>query len=80
MKTKEQIARWLGKQPWFSTFSRRAFEGDCPMGVNAVLCLHGHYLERTITDAFFWWQTPEGYIYWEHINNEFIRWFDNDGE
>lgn len=67
MKTPEQISQWLQKQPWYPQFVE-----------NATKTLIGEYGASTFLLAFNWGETDEGREFWEKINGQFRRWYNEE--
>lgn len=69
MKTKEQILKWLDKQPWKGEFYEEVFLNG-----------HGHqtpYNEDFIIDAFPWDVTDSGIYVWGQRHKNFLQWYND---
>lgn len=69
MKTPEQIKEWLQKQEWYPLYKSNA--GKEP---------GGRLGSRTISSAFYWKETPQGYAFWSKINGQFLLWYHKKEE
>lgn len=67
MKTKEQILKWLDRQPWKAEFYEEVFSS----GPNKL-----SYNEDLILDAFRWIDTKSGSAVWAQRYNNFINWYE----
>lgn len=69
MKTKEQILRWLDKQPWKCEFYEAAVLSDraCKISYNANLLII----------AFDWSTTKQGSNVWKKRNEEYQKWYNS---
>lgn len=68
MKTKEQILKWLDKQPWKGEF----YEDKFLFG-SAVNC----YDECFLDSAFEWSKTAQGVVIWAGRANEYRNWYNS---
>lgn len=68
MKTKEQILRWLDKQPWKCEFYKAAVLSDrvCKISYNTNLLIL----------AFDWSTTKQGSNVWKKRNEEYQKWYN----
>lgn len=68
MKTKEQILKWLDKQPWKNEFYENHFKHE-----------RGQifYNDRLISSAFTWNATERGNSYWAEIDKKYQDWYDS---
>lgn len=77
MRTPEQIIDWLKGQRLYDKFTANYNRGvQHKMSVDV-------YLKRTspanlFTCAFVWHDTREGNRYWFNINNNFLKWLNNE--
>ena len=69
MKTKEQILRWLDKQPWKCEFYEAAVLSDraCKISYNTNLLII----------AFDWSTTKQGSNVWKKRNEEYQKWYNS---
>lgn len=69
MKTKEQILRWLDKQPWKCEFYEAAVLSDraCKISYNTNLLIL----------AFDWSITKQGSNVWKKRNEEYQKWYNS---
>lgn len=69
MKTKEQILRWLDKQPWKCEFYEAAVLSDraCKISYNTNLLIL----------AFDWSTTKQGSNVWKKRNEEYQKWYNS---
>lgn len=70
MKTKEQILKWLDKQPWKGEFYEEAFIN--PIGEVAS------YNHNLILKAFDWEETKSGTSVWLERDTEFRKWYNSN--
>lgn len=68
MKTKEQILRWLDKQPWKCEFYEEFFKDD-----NRQLCWN----DGLIQNAFNWHNLAHRELTWTPRNKEYIDWYNS---
>lgn len=69
MKTKEQILKWLDKQPWKGEFYEEAFNGrELPIS----------YDIQFICTAFDWTNTKAGICVWTKRNIDFQKWYHSN--
>ncbi len=69
MKTKEQILKWLKKQPWKGEFYEEAFNSrEFPIS----------YDIQFICAAFDWTNTKAGIHNWTKRNIDFQKWYDSN--
>lgn len=69
MRTKEQILAWLDNQPWKDEF----YENYVKQGVDDT-----RYDEDFILMSFLWSATKQGPKYWDKIDTEYRKWYDDD--
>lgn len=69
MKTKEQILKWLDKQPWKGEFYEETF-------INRLG--QTFYDEHFICGAFDWSATKSGAGIWKQRDIDFRQWFDSN--
>ena len=85
MKTPEQIIQWLKDQRIYDKFIANYYDkfiANYNRGVQHKMSV-GVYLKRTVpanlfTCAFVWHNTREGNRYWFNINNNFLKWLNNE--
>ncbi len=65
MKTKEQIIKWLDKQPFCSKFYRNVVLQVTKLNFDASF----------IASAFIWMDTLEGSIFWGDVNKDYMSWY-----
>lgn len=70
MKTKEQILKWLDKQPWKDEFYAEAFINRLDTATS--------YNDDFIVRAFWWAFTKSGTDVWAKRNADFRSWFDSN--
>ena len=68
MKTKEQILKWLDKQPWKNEFYEAVFMLRTDLNLS--------YNESFISKAFWWDETEQGEDTWITRDMEFRQWYD----
>lgn len=77
MKTPEQIKAWMEAQPWYEQFKLNTVIGNYTIKyVQKVLS--GIYGKSTIVLAFGWEDSDEKWKFWNDINNEFCKWYDEE--
>ena len=69
MKTKEQILKWLDKQPWKGEFYEEVSLGR--------LGKISNYNEDFVMNAFCWFGTKSGGGVWAKRHADFLKWYDN---
>nr|DAH69495.1 MAG TPA: hypothetical protein [Caudoviricetes sp.] len=72
MKTKEQILKWLDKQPWNGEFYKEVVLGNSNYGLE--------YNRAFISTAFDWKSTKSGGAVWSERDNEFRDWYNSNGK
>ena len=72
MKTKEQILKWLDKQPWNGEFYKEVVLGNSNYGLE--------YDRAFILTAFDWKSTKSGVDVWSERDNEFRDWYNSNGK
>lgn len=77
MKTPEQITDWLKGQRVYNKFVQNYNRGVRHRMTLAVY-LKMTASENVITCAFVWHDTREGNRYWFNINNNFLKWLNNE--
>lgn len=77
MKTPEQITDWLKGQRLYDKFVQNYNRGVRHRMTLAVY-LKKTASENVITCAFVWHDTREGNRYWFNINNNFLKWLNNE--
>lgn len=70
MKTKEQILKWLDKQPWKGEFYEAVFTLRTDLNLD--------YDDSFVLGAFRWEKTKQGRDVWEKRDEEFRKWYDDD--
>lgn len=70
MKTKEQILKWLDKQPWKGEFYEAAFTLRPDLNLS--------YNDLFISEAFLWDKTKQGQNVWAEREHEFSEWYDSN--
>lgn len=65
MKTVSQIMEYLDKQSWKNEFFKYA---------NTTLFFN----EKLLSRAFVWSETPQGYAFWNDINNKYSIWYSTE--
>lgn len=70
MKTKEQILKWLDRQPWANEFYKAVFM--------LRETLNFSYSNKFIFGAFSWEKTEQGFDVWEKRDEEFCKWYDSN--
>lgn len=70
MKTKEQILKWLDKQPWANEFHRAVFMLRTDLNL--------YYNESFILRAFRWGETEQGEDAWIMRDKEFRQWYNSN--
>lgn len=79
MKTKDEILEWLGQHAWYHSFITNTFHyHEVTFNEyisNRINCNKGSEL---ILGAFVWYNTKEGYYYWDRIDEEYKAWFNTD--
>ena len=77
-KTNAAVAKWLQKQEWYEAWlDNMRLQDFLSEGRKHEYAL-GLYGEVTICDSIVWLMTPEGYDYWDEINQQFIRWYNGN--
>ena len=76
MKTPEEIREWLQKQKWYPQFVDNLKNQRESAPYEHILC--GILKERTISSAFRWGFTPEGFYFWNYIENQFLKWYNEE--
>lgn len=66
MKTKEQILKWLDKQPWVNEFYKEAFFNS-----ESPIC----YNECFIAGAFYWFSEKLDVSKWSERDKDFRKWY-----
>lgn len=69
MKTKEQILRWLDKQPWKCEFYEAAVLSDIVRKIS--------YNTNLLILAFDWSTTKQGSNVWKKRNEEYQKWYNS---
>ena len=69
MKTKEQILKWLDKQPWKGEFYEEVF-----LGRLGEISYNGNF----VLDAFGWLGTKSGSHVWAERDMEFCEWYNSN--
>lgn len=67
MKTKEQILRWIDKQPWKCEFYKAAFLCENQKRV---------YNANFLISAFHWGETVQEETIWSERNKEYQKWYN----
>ena len=71
MKTKEQILKWLDKQPWKGEYYEAVFQ-QLPTKID--------YDINFLATAFNWRGTTQGLDVWRNREREYQVWYDSDGK
>ena len=71
MKTKEQILRWLDKQPWKSEFYEAVVLSDRVYKID--------YSEN-LMNSFNWASTKQGTNVWMKRNVEYLKWYNSTND
>lgn len=69
MKTKEQILKWLDKQPWKNEFYEEFFKDD-----SKIIC----YNENFIRYAFDWHNLSHRELTWKPRDEEYRKWYNSN--
>lgn len=69
MKTKEQILKWLDKQPWKNEFYEEFFKDD-----SKTIC----YNENFIRYAFDWHNLSHRELTWKPRDEEYRKWYNSN--
>lgn len=78
MKTPEQIKAYFEAQPWYPTFVAHTVAYHS--SIDTAKILRGDYGYSTLSSAFEWTKTPEGYSEWDRRNRNFRNWFNSEEE
>lgn len=79
MKTSEQIKEWLERQLWYEQYKTNLFwENDSSLVSRKYLS--GDEGGLTISKAFYWRDTEEGFDFWNDVNKKFVDWFKDKEE
>lgn len=70
MRTKEQILKWLDRQPWANEFHRAVFMLRSDLNLS--------YNESFISKAFRWDETEQGEDAWIMRDTEFRQWYNSN--
>ena len=74
MKSAKEIEKWLKRRWWYEKFKENV-ENMNRGGKASAEILGGHYGDATVTGAFCWEFTPEGFHWWYRRNMQFLRWY-----
>ena len=74
-RTPEEIVKYLQKQEWFPKYIAAIIA--CRDIETLERFISGKEKERTFKSAFLWDKTPDGFAFWNSINEEFIKWYEN---
>lgn len=65
MRTPDEIAAWLRERPWYGQFVKNMLgDGFCTDAAS------GRYGMDTVSRAFIWHHTPEGFGCWQRRSQE----------
>lgn len=76
MKTPEQIKEWLERQPWYEQYKTNLFQ-QSDSSLESRECLSGQAGLHTISGAFCWQITEEGFDFWNDVDRKFMDWFED---
>lgn len=76
MKTQEQIKEWLEIQPWYEQYKTNLFR-QSDSSLESRECLSGQAGLLTISKAFCWGTTEEGFDFWNEVDEKFTYWFED---
>ena len=77
MKTQEQIKEWLERQPWYEQYKTNLLqESDSSLELRE--CLLGQAGLLTISKAFCWGTTEEGFDFWNDVDSKFTKWLESE--
>ena len=77
MKTQEQIKEWLERQPWYENYRTNLLR-ESDSSFESRECLSGYAGLLTISKAFCWGTTEEGFDFWNEVDGKFTDWFDRE--
>lgn len=77
MKTQEQIKEWLERQPWYEQYKTNLFQ-QSDSSLESRKYLSGQAGFHTISKAFCWGTTEEGFDFWNEVDEKFTDWFDRE--
>ena len=77
MKTPEQIKEWLEGQPWYEQYKTNLFRQN-DSSKESLEFLLGNAGLTTISKAFCWGTTEEGFDFWNEVDEKFTDWFDRE--
>ena len=79
MRTKEEIKKWLERQPWFKDYVMNIYIQRLEADPSAMeRFLSGSAEKDTIQSAFVWSITTEGYNFWICVDREFRNWYKGE--
>lgn len=83
-RDKKEVAEWLKKQEWFEQFKKNIYDdyirenyGEFQAEIEVEKIIKGKFLGGTIRCAFNWLKSPESYDYWEKVENEYFKWYND---
>lgn len=75
MKTQKQIKEWLEKQTWYEQYKTNLFR-ESDSSLESMEHLLGRAGLLTISKAFCWGMTEEGFDFWNEVDEKFTDWFE----
>jgi len=73
MKTKQEIFDYVSKQTWYVSFCTNCFRRACELDNYEF-----KFSQNLIYLAFIWDYTPEGFDYWNEIDEEYRDWYGTE--
>lgn len=73
-RTPKEIRRWFRSNLWYREFLHHAWFGRTSLKT-AIAVISGRYGIDTLTAAFTWDNTLQGYGIWSVRNNDFKTWY-----
>ena len=73
MKTKQEIFDYISKQTWYESFCTNCFKSACKLDDYKF-----KFGPSLIYSAFNWDVTPEGFDYWDVIDDKYKNWYNTE--
>lgn len=77
LKTPRQVRQWIKRQAWYSSFRMMVWMEEDRTLRDRLRTLGGYDGAMTITDAFDWGKTVQGFRHWSVVNDVFKEWFNS---
>ena len=80
MRTAIEIKRWMESHKWYKSFKLQTWITFMPNRPFVMKILSGELGRDSISVAFDWSRSYEGFQFWSDIDIQFIKWYEKEGK